>query len=443
MSNLTASRQSRTRILAVLVLSFAALLFLRAGVAQAAAKIDLVAPASVEAGQAVPFSASAEGGREVRFLVDGKQRWRAPITGDSLRRSGMLRLPSGRHRLVVRAIQASGKASVKRRVTVVRGHGKTSWHENESGTPTTASTTNPVSGDAAHKSGGPSGGSNIGTGSKVSGSPTPTPTAPTTPTPPTTPTAPATPTTPTAPTTPTTPTPPSGEAGKVLFSGTRLSQYLNQSAPGAVTEIPDPAGSGESVFQLNVSNADVFPITPTENPRAELVSDQNIRGGAEFWASMKFYLPTSFPTSTSNWLTLLEGPYGEPWAGTPPWHLEVNGDKIQWQRNGTYNWDIPWQMNLVRGSWVNVLLHERFAGDGWIEMWINGQPVTFFANTNWNPGKEPTATKLMMQTMDSSTNIGPSSFHLMNYRKAGILETATVDQGPLRIGTTRASVEPS
>ena len=31
---------------------------------------------------------------------------------------------------------------------------------------------------------------------------------------------------------------------------------------------PGPAGSGESVFQMTVNNKDVYPITPTENPRA-------------------------------------------------------------------------------------------------------------------------------------------------------------------------------
>jgi hypothetical protein len=357
-------------------------------------------------------------------------------------RASAAQLTTGRQALEAKAVATSGRVWTKRKVTHVRGHAATRGHST-SGTPVTPTPT-PV------------------TPTPTPVTPTPTPVTPTpvAPTPTPTPVAPIPTPTPVAPTPapepmpiveapttgpettpPTTPPTTGGSAAsELLFKGTRVSQFLNQSATGAVTEVPDPAGSGESVFQMTVNNADVAPITPTENPRAELVSSPTIRSGAEFWASMKFYLPTSFPSSVPSWLTVLEGPYGEPFDGSPPWHIEVNGTHIQWQRNGTYNWDIPWQMNLVRGSWVHVMVHERFASDGWIEMWINGQPITFFAGT-YNPNKEPPRTKLPMQTMDASTNIGACAFHLMNYRKLGMFESATVLQGPLAIGKSRASVE--
>jgi hypothetical protein len=420
-----------------LVLGFAALLVW--SVPGALADVVVQAPSTVAADQPATFSVRAADSATVAFSVDGKTRWTRQTDGREFRRAGAINLPAGRHQFEARAVSVGGKSTVSQHTVTVKSSSKG-----------TRSSRGGSKGNTGSGSGGSGNTGSTPTTPKTPTTPVTTPTTPTTPvTTPTTPTVPKTPTEPVIPTTPVTPptepttptTPPSTEGGQLTFGGTQVRQYLNQSAPGAVTEVPDPAGSGEKVFQLKVSNADVYPITPTENPRAELVSDQNIHSGAEFWASMKFYLPTDFPSSTASWLTLLEGPYGEPWEGTPPWHLEVNGTHIQWQRNGTYNWDIPWQMNLVRGSWVHVMLHERFAKDGWIEMWINGQPVTFFANTNWNPQKEPTATKLSMETMDQSTNIGPCSFHLMNYRKAGMLESATVDQGPLRIGTTRSSVE--
>src|SRR4029077_11516043 len=57
----------------------------------------------------------------------------------------------------------------------------------------------------------------------------------------------------------------------VLFKGARLRDFwLNQSAPGAITEVPDPAGSGQSVFKFTVGDSDMLNITP--NPRAELLS---------------------------------------------------------------------------------------------------------------------------------------------------------------------------
>jgi Polysaccharide lyase len=227
----------------------------------------------------------------------------------------------------------------------------------------------------------------------------------------------------------------------LLFKASRINEFwLNQSAPGAVTEVPDPTGSGETAIQMNVSDSDVAPITPTENPRAELISDPIFEAGSEFWASAKFYLPTEFPTTVPGWLTLLEGPYGAPYAGTPPWHIEVSGSSIRWARNNTYNWDVPWEMPVVRGSWVNVLLHERFASDGWIEMWINGQPITFFAGHSYNPNHVAPTTRLAMQTMDSTTNGGPSAIHEMNYRQVGMFSSVSVLEGPLAIGTSRESV---
>ncbi len=57
----------------------------------------------------------------------------------------------------------------------------------------------------------------------------------------------------------------------LLFSGSRIQDFEdNQSAPGAVTEVADPAGSGRQVLKMAVDNGDVAPVTPTDNPRAQL-----------------------------------------------------------------------------------------------------------------------------------------------------------------------------
>ncbi len=228
----------------------------------------------------------------------------------------------------------------------------------------------------------------------------------------------------------------------LLFSATKLGDFwLRQSGPGAITEAADPAGSAQKVFKLTVSDADSFPVTPTENPRAEMLSPPEIEAGDEIWWSAKFFLPSSdFPASVPNFVTLLQGPYGQPWNGTPPFHIEANGGVLKWQRNSTYNWDIPWQMPLVRDQWVNILVHERFASDGWFEMWVNGQPVTFFGGGTHNPNGVGPTQRLAMQTMDRSNNAEPNSIYLMSYRKKGMFDSLTVYHGPLQIGTTRVSV---
>jgi hypothetical protein len=227
----------------------------------------------------------------------------------------------------------------------------------------------------------------------------------------------------------------------VLFRGDQISDFwLAQSGPGAITEVPDPAGSGEGVFKMTVSDSDVYPITPTENPRAEMLSPNTITGGQELWWSTKFFLPAEFPSSTPDFVTLLQGPYGKPWDGTPPFHIEENGGVLKWQRNQTYDWDVPWQMPLVRNAWVSVMVHERFASDGWLELWINGQPITFFSGDTYNPNDEAPTTRLAMETEDGSNDASPNSIYLQQYRKKGMFSSLTTYEGPLTIGTTREAV---
>lgn len=215
----------------------------------------------------------------------------------------------------------------------------------------------------------------------------------------------------------------------LLFDGAHVSDFdLLQEAPGAIQETPDPAGSGETSFQMTVNDRDVAPITPTDNPRAQALSPAIIESGDEFWLATKFMLPTNLP-AVKGWMSLVSI-YGAPFNGSSPWQVEVCGSNIQWMRNGSYGYDVPWSMPLVKGQWVSVLLHERFANDGWVEMWINGQQVNFF-------GKEA---RLAMKTMDSSNNQGANAAKIMQYREAGMFESASVFFGPLKLGLTRESV---
>lgn len=227
-----------------------------------------------------------------------------------------------------------------------------------------------------------------------------------------------------------------------LFYGDRISDFaMNQSAPGAVSEVADPTGSGQGAFEMTVANADVAPVTPTADPRAQLLSPSIIEDGDEFWWSGKFLLPADFPTSVPGWLTVMEGPYGAPFDGTPPWHIEVNGSQIQWTRNDTYNYDVPWQMPLVRNQWIDVVVHESFAADGWVEMWVNGQQITFFGADTYNPNHEGPTTRLAMATRDHSNDQGPNFTVIQSYRKANMFSSVSLFQGPMAIGRTRESVE--
>jgi hypothetical protein len=215
----------------------------------------------------------------------------------------------------------------------------------------------------------------------------------------------------------------------LLFEGARLSDFdALEAAPGAFQEVPDPLGGGETVLQVTVNERDVAPITPTDNPRAQALSPDIIDNGDEFWLQTKFMIPTNYPF-VPHWMSLL-GIYGPPYGGPGPFVLEVCENRLQWMRNGNYNWDVPFQMPLIKGSWVTVLMHQRFASDGFVELWINGQQINFF-------GREP---RLNMQTADRSNNGAPNSARISQYREAGMFETGTLYFGALKIGTTRESV---
>jgi hypothetical protein len=308
---------------------------------------------------------------------------------------------------------------------------------------------------AAPNSGGSS--SSLGGGQAVAGTPAPTtsggtttatqkPTVPTAaePTPAeTAPTPPATiPPVEAEPPTESLPTPELPTSAGLLFNGTKASDYSIEAAPHAVSEVPDPAGSGQSVFDLTVANQDVAPITPTENPRAQMLSPGLIHNGDEFWLQTKFYIPVGMPY-VSEWMSLVSI-YGPPFEGSSPWQISINEHELRWMRNGDHNWDIPWKapLSAAEGQWTTVLLHEKFATEGFVEMWINGQQINFFSTgASRNPGREAQTPHLAMATMDSSNNAGANAAKIMQYRAVNMFQSASIYFQPLRIGTTRSAVE--
>jgi hypothetical protein len=219
-------------------------------------------------------------------------------------------------------------------------------------------------------------------------------------------------------------------AGDLLFSGSRLRDFAQiEAAPDAIAEMPGPAIAGGASFSMTVDDGDVYPLTPTENPRAQALSPAIVDRGDELWLKTSFMVPPDMP-AVPGWMTLVSI-YGPPFQGSSPWQIGIRGNELLWQRNSTYDYDVPWRMPLVRGKWTTVLLHERFDTDGWVEMWIDGTRVAFADGTQ----------RLAMQTVDSSNGGGPNAAKIMNYRQAGMFDSSTVFFGPLLIGLTRTAVE--
>ena len=234
------------------------------------------------------------------------------------------------------------------------------------------------------------------------------------------------------------------DAAGLLFRGSKISDFReNQSAPGAVTEVPDPAGSGKQVLQMTVDNSDVAPITPTHDPRAQVLTPAIVEPGDETWWHASFYLPENFPSNVPGWVSIIEGPYGPPFGGSPPVSISADDHELRFQRNETYGYDVAYRQPIVKGQWVDILLHTKFAREGFVELWVDGQQVTFFQSEpdNFNPNDEPETQRLQMRTMDHLNDGGPNFFVLQNYREAGMFPSLTLYQGETRVGTTRASVE--
>jgi hypothetical protein len=232
--------------------------------------------------------------------------------------------------------------------------------------------------------------------------------------------------------------------GGLLFDGNSISDYSVEAAPNAITEVPSPTG-GETVFKMTVANSDVYPITPTDNPRAQALTPAVIEPGDEFWLSTKFMIPTSFPF-VSGWMSLVSI-YGPPFEGSSPWQISVDQDEFRWMREDGRS--VPWHVPLVKGTWQTVTLHERFGTDGFVEMWWNGRRVTFYdpgagpiiGGGNINPDHVAPTDHLNIPTMDSTNDEGPNAAKIMQYREAGMFGTASVYFGPLKLGTTREAVE--
>ena len=232
-----------------------------------------------------------------------------------------------------------------------------------------------------------------------------------------------------------------GSGAAPLFHGKRISDFdLVQAAPGAVTEVPDPGGGKRTVFKMTVGNGDVYPLTPTENPRAALLTPSTIEPGEDFWWRAEVFLPRSFPSRVPTWLTFLEGPCGPPFDGTPSFHLEVTHGRIQWSRNATYDWDVPWQMPLVKGRWIRFLMHIKFAEHGFVELWVDGRRVAFFGGRSYNPNRIAPTRRLRMTVLDRSNDQGDNFAAVMSYRKAGTFPSVTLYQGPTAIARTLGSL---
>ncbi|HEV7561872.1 MAG TPA: heparin lyase I family protein [Solirubrobacterales bacterium] len=237
------------------------------------------------------------------------------------------------------------------------------------------------------------------------------------------------------------------ETEAILFEAQHLGDFTSifRCLPERTTEVVDPLGSAGTVMDFTVLDTDVLEnkactgTEPNNDPRAQGLSSEFVKAGDEFWLRTKFLIPKSFPEwpkLSGEFITLISL-FGAPNTGSSPWRIEVRGNQFVYERNATYNnetihdKEAPWVAPLEKGTWVELMTHERFDEKGWLEMWFNGSPVKFFGETF----------KLEMATRDSSNNAGNNSFRIGQYRKAGMIkEAASIYFQFIKVGSTKASV---
>ena len=235
----------------------------------------------------------------------------------------------------------------------------------------------------------------------------------------------------------------SGAAFTGNFETGSLSQYsmIQQCAPDRVTVYS--AGSqptwpapreGTYAARFNVYDTDVYPCTPTENPRAQIGSSNFVKEGDEYWVAFSVYFPTNLPDVTPYDWVILQSFYGSPGGGSGPAHFSLGWDGRLGKTVLSYaetNLAIP----LVRGQWLDLMAHVKFSKDpslGWVEVYYNGVQQKLPACN---------CMRMTKATINSETT---SALHskLAFYRKAGMWPGAvSIFFDRHRVGLTRSSVE--
>jgi len=221
----------------------------------------------------------------------------------------------------------------------------------------------------------------------------------------------------------------------------RIKVYSNSSKPSGAPS----ARRGSYFVGYTVLDTDTSPCTPTSNPRASGYR-QLFRPGDEMWEGFSVYIPTGFPSVPH--FFMFEEDYGAPFNSPPPngiWLQNFDGTGNKFYITGNYDGSAKtvqrvWSTKIVTGVWHDFVVHKRFATDksGWLEVWFDGQQVTF------SDGSTRLTNQQTMLTGATSAN-----FSLMQYRSAGMFPVSSYPNGltvyfdEARVGTTRDVVDVS
>lgn len=230
----------------------------------------------------------------------------------------------------------------------------------------------------------------------------------------------------------------SGRSPGLMFNGSKKSSWwLDQSATlSRIQEVTDPATGVGKVLRFRTYNSDVFPLTPTMNPRSQLITPLHLSPGGRFWESYEVYVPKGFPVAQTYhaWISLGSPAFGEPYAGSPTAEVEIIDGHFRFQRNGfaSHPWQIAWQTPLVLGRWVRFTWHVGFSSAGFTQLYYNNAPVELANGSS-------RSTTLSMPVIDASDSTGPWISQLCLYYQHNAFPDLTVYFKDFRLAKTEAA----
>jgi polysaccharide lyase-like protein/predicted xylan-binding protein with Ca-dependent carbohydrate-binding module len=221
--------------------------------------------------------------------------------------------------------------------------------------------------------------------------------------------------------------------------------FVSRAESGRLTTSADYVRKGAYSAKFTVRDEDVWPLTPSENPRAQLSKVALFCEGDERWIGWSMYFPDDFPDLPSDgWVNVGSLGFAPPFDDDAPFSINVqllnSGNSIYISRDSTYGEQrygetIIWTEPLMRGGWYDWVFHIKFSrnGDeGFVEIWKNGQKQEL-------PNGE---TKLFYRTLETETYPHCGNLQVANYRKRGMFDRLTMYHDQVKVGTSRAAVIP-
>jgi hypothetical protein len=189
----------------------------------------------------------------------------------------------------------------------------------------------------------------------------------------------------------------------------------------------DTPRQGTYYARFTALDDDVYPLTPTDNPRAQLVSPRLLFAGTERWIQWATRFPASFPNIDPAGFFVTFQIHGPPYTGSPQVGFGVSGSFVNLERNVSYGFDTVWETEMPRDTWMNFVLHVNFAQDatGYIELWLDGKQQTFRTGVR----------RLQMKTIETDQVVGVEIDPTL-YRSRGLFPTATLDHDVVRFDAT-------